>query len=115
MADGTSDQLKGVDWKGKRVVIFGMGAFAVEHVPVVPRRLVTICPKMIDYLNFVKPWDEHYRHDTATNVKQLQAWRNTYTKSGATTPEVWPGKIKHEGHTISVSDIWFVAHHMGKL
>ena len=24
-------------------------------------------------------------------------------------------KIKHDGHTISVSDIWFVAHHMGKL
>jgi hypothetical protein len=126
MADGTSDLLKGTDWSGKRVVVFGMGAFAVEnvrtaleggaaHVTVVARRLGTICPKMIDYLNFVKPWDEQYRHDTATNVKQLQAWRSTYTKSGATTPEVWPTKIKHEGHTISVSDIWFVAHHLGKL
>ena len=26
---------------------------------------------MIDYLNFVKPWDAQYRHDTATNVTQL--------------------------------------------
>ena len=82
---------------------------------VVARRLGTICPKIIDYLNFVKPWDAHYRHDTATNVKQLMCWRETYAKSGAATPEVWPSKIKHEGHTISVSDIWFVAHHMGKL
>ena len=126
MADGTSDLLTGVDWRGKRVVIFGMGAFAVEnvrtaleggasHVTVVARRLGTVCPKMIDYLNFVKPWDEHYRHETSTNVKQLKCWRDTYTKSGAATPECWPSKIKHDGHTISVSDIWFVAHHMGKM
>ena len=91
MADGTSDALSGVSWQGKRVVVFGMGAFAVEnvrtaleggaaHVTVVARRLGTICPKMIDYLNFVKPWDAQYRHDTATNVKQLQAWRSTFTK-----------------------------------
>ena len=85
------------------------------HVTVVARRLGTICPKMIDYLNFVKPWDAHYRHETATNVKQLKAWRDTYTRSGAATPEVWPGKIKHDGHTISVSDVWWVGHHMGKL
>ena len=101
MADGTSDLLKGTDWKGKRVVVFGMGAFAVEnvrtaleggaaHVTVVARRLGTICPKMIDYLNFVKPWDAHYRHETSTNVKQLKCWRDTYTKCGAATPEVWP-------------------------
>ena len=32
MADGTSDLLKGTDWTGKRVVVFGMGAFAVENV-----------------------------------------------------------------------------------
>jgi len=126
MADGTSDQLTGVNWKGKRVVVFGMGAFAVEnvrtalesgaaHVTVVARRLGTVCPKMIDYLNFVKPWDEHYRHETSTNVKQLKAWRDTYKASGAVTPEVWPGKIKHDGHTISVSDIWFIAHKMGKM
>jgi hypothetical protein len=126
MADGTSDLLKGCDWTGKRVVVFGMGAFAVEnvrtalehgaaHVTVVARRLGTVCPKMIDYLNFVKPWDAQYRHETATNVKQLKCWRDTYRLSGAATPEVWPGKIKHDGHTISVSDIWFIAHHMGKM
>jgi hypothetical protein len=126
MADGTSDLLKGTPWRGKRVVIFGFGAFAVEnvrtalesgaaHVTVVARRRGTVCPKMIDYLNFVKPWDEHYRHKTLTNVKQLKAWRDTYKASGATPPECWPGKIKHDGHTISVSDVWFVGHHLKKL
>jgi len=126
MADGTSDALSGVSWQGKRVVVFGMGAFAVEnvrtalesgasHVTVVARRLGTICPKMIDYLNFVKPWDEQYRHDPLTNIKQMKCWRDCYIKSGAVAPEVWPGKVKHDGHTISVSDIWFVAHHLGKM
>jgi hypothetical protein len=103
-----------------------MGAFAVEnvrtalesgaeHVTVVARRLGTVCPKMIDYLNFVKPWDEQYRHDPLTNIKQMKCWRDCYIKSGAVAPEVWPGKVKHDGHTISVSDIWFVAHHLGKM
>ena len=124
--DGTSDALVKTDFRGKKVVIFGMGAFAVEnvrtaleagaaHVTVCARRLGTICPKMIDYLNFVKPWDEQYRHETTTNVKQMRCWRKVYTESGAVAPECWPGKVKHDGHTISVSDIWFVASHLGKL
>ena len=126
VADGTADALNHVNWQGKKVVIFGCGAFAIEnvrtaleagaaHVTVVARRLGTICPKIIDYLNFVKPWDAEYRHDTATNVKQLQAWRKLYKESTATTPTCWPGKIKHDGHTISVSDVWFIGHHLGKM
>ena len=126
MADGTADALRNTDYRGKRVCIFGMGAFAVEnvrtaleagaaHVTVVARRLGTICPKMIDYLNFVKPWDEEYRHETSTNVKQMRCWRKVYNESGSAVPEVWPGKVKHDGHTISVSDIWFVASHLGML
>lgn len=85
------------------------------HVTVVARRLGTICPKMIDYLNFVKPWDAQYRHDTTSNVKQMKCWRKVYKESGSTQPEVWPTKVKHDGHTISVSDIWFIAHHLGML
>jgi len=126
VADGTADALNHVQWQGKKVVIFGCGAFAIEnvrtaleagaaHVTVVARRLGTICPKVIDYLNFVKPWDAAYRHDTGTNVKQLQAWRKLYKESTATAPSCWPGKIKHDGHTISVSDVWFIGHHLGKM
>ena len=54
-------------WRGKRVVIYGMGAFAVEatrtaleagaaEVVVVARRIGTVCPKIIDYQNFVNDW-----------------------------------------------------------
>merc|ERR1711892_1607164 len=59
--------------------------------------------------------DAEYRHDTATNVKQLQAWRKLYEESTATPPSCWPGKIKHDGHTISVSDVWFIGHHSNYL
>jgi len=129
ICDGAGDATTGYDWRGKSVVVFGMGAFAIENVrtaleggaakvTVVARRHGTICPKIIDYLNFVKPWEcveGEFKHDVGTNVKQMGQWRKLYKASGATTPECWPGKVKHDGHTISVSDIWFVGHHLGKL
>jgi len=113
-------------WKGKRVVVYGMGAFAVEatrtaleagaaSVVVVARRIGTVCPKIIDYQNFVNDWDDNFQHDVKTNAQQMQRWNRLYRSSGAQPPACWPGKIKPQGHTISVSDIWFVAHHMGKL
>jgi thioredoxin reductase len=126
VADGTSDQLVNVDWQNKDVVVVGMGAFAVENtrtaleagaksVTVLCRRHGTVCPKIIDYLNFVKPFDSNYNHSAVTNIKQMRQWSKLYRQSSATIPECWPKNIKHEGHTISVSDIWFVAHHMKKL
>lgn len=126
VADGTADSLAGVDWRGKRVVIAGMGAFAVENVrtalengaaevTVVGRRHGTICPKAIDYLNFVKPWDANFKHDTTTNVKQFLRWKELYTTAGCVVPECWPKQVKHDGHTISVSDVWFIGHFMKKL
>jgi len=126
VADGTADSLAGMDWRGKRVVIAGMGAFAVENVrtalengaaevTVVGRRHGTVCPKAIDYLNFVKPWDANYKHDTNTNVKQFLKWKELYAASGCTVPECWPKQVKHNGHTISVSDVWFIGHFMKKL
>ena len=44
----------------------------------------------IDYLNFVKPWDEKYKHDTQTNVKQFLRWKQLYEASGCQVPECWP-------------------------
>lgn len=98
---GTNDNLANVDWRGKRVVVVGMGAFAIEnartalehgadHVTVLVRRHGTVCPKIIDYLNFVKPFDANFQHDTTTNIKQMLQWSALYRKAGATIPECWP-------------------------
>ena len=42
-------------------------------------------------------------------------WKKLYDLSGATQPECWMGKIKHDGETISVSDIWFIGHFLKKI
>lgn len=126
IVDGISDKATGVDWRGKKVVIVGMGAFAIEnartaleggasHVSVVCRRHGTICPKIIDYLNFATPYDEAFKHDKKSNFRNMMYWKKMYDLSGATQPECWMGKVKHEGHTISVSDIWFVGHYLNKI
>lgn len=126
IVSGTSDESLGLDWTGKRVAVVGMGAFAVEnvrtalengasHVSVICRRHGTVCPKIIDYLNFSTPYDENFEHDRKSNIRNMMLWKKLYDLSGATQPECWMGKIKHRGHTISVSDIWFIAHHLKKL
>ena len=123
---GISNQALDVQWRGKKVVVVGMGAFAVENcrtalengadsVTVVCRRHGTVCPKIIDYLNFATPYDENFQHDRKSNIRNMMLWKKLYDLSGATQPECWMGKIKHEGHTISVSDIWFIAHFLNKL
>jgi siroheme synthase (precorrin-2 oxidase/ferrochelatase) len=126
VCSGISDEALKVQWRGKKVVIIGMGAFAVEnartalengadHVTVVCRRHGTVCPKIIDYLNFATPYDENFLHDRKSNIRNMMLWKKLYDLSKATQPECWMAKIKHEGHTISVSDIWFIAHFLKKL
>ncbi|MGB5424540.1 MAG: FAD-dependent oxidoreductase [Desulfobacterales bacterium] len=126
IVNGISNDTEGIDWRNKNVVIVGMGAFAVEntrtaleggahHVTVVCRRHGTVCPKIIDYLNFVTPYDDAFRHDKKSNLRNMMYWKKLYELSGAKQPECWMGKIKHEGHTISVSDIWFVGHYLDKI
>ncbi len=123
---GISDDAKDFDWKNKKVVIIGMGAFAVEnartalergasHVTVVCRRHGTVCPKIIDYLNFTTPYDESFKHDKKSNMRNMLLWKKLYDQSGATQPECWMGKVKHDGHTISVSDLWFIGHYLKKI
>ena len=123
---GISNAVNDFDWKNKKVVVIGMGAFAVEnartaleggarHVTVVCRRHGTVCPKIIDYLNFTSPYDENFKHDKKSNMRNMLLWKKLYDQSGATQPECWMGKIKHDGHTISVSDIWFIGHYLKKL
>ena len=126
LVNGHSDEAFSVDWRGKNVVVVGMGAFAAEnartaleagvsHVTVVCRRHGTICPKIIDYLNFSTAYNERFEHDRKSNIRNMMLWKKLYDLSGATQPECWMAKIKHEGHTISVSDIWFIAHHLKRM
>jgi hypothetical protein len=126
VVSGISDGARGIDWRDKNVVIVGMGAFAIEnartaleagarHVTVVCRRHGTICPKIIDYLNFATPYDDAFKHDKKSNMRNMMYWKKLYDLSGATQPECWMGKVKHDGHTISVSDIWFIAHYLKKI
>ncbi len=126
IVSGASDETQGLDWSDKKVVIVGMGAFAVEnartaleagagHVTVVCRRHGTVCPKIIDYLNFITPYDAAFKHDRKSNIRNMTYWKRLYELSGAAQPECWMGKIKHEGHTISVSDIWFIGHFLKKI
>jgi len=123
---GISDDAKNISWKNKNVAIVGMGAFAVEnartaleggarHVTIICRRHGTVCPKIIDYLNFTTPYDENFRHDKKSNMRNMMLWKKLYDLSGATQPECWMAKIKHDGHTISVSDIWFIGHYLKKM
>ena len=128
VAEGVADRANAVDWRGKDVVVVGMGAFAVENVEValqggaravtvVCQRHGAVCPKIIDYRNFVRPFDAEGRCDAEARAEELHThqWSELYRLSGATAPECWPARVTPEGHTISVSDMWFVAHHMGKL
>lgn len=126
IVSGFADGAKDVSWQGKHVVIVGMGAFAIEnartalefgakHVTVVGRRHGTICPKIIDYLNFATPYDDEFKHDKKSNIRNMMYWKKLYDLSGATQPECWMGKVKHTGHTISVSDIWFIGHYLKKI
>ncbi len=123
---GISNAVDDIDWKNQKVAIVGMGAFAVEnartaleggasHVTVVCRRHGTVCPKIIDYLNFTTPYDEEFKHDKKSNMRNMLFWKKLYDHSGAKQPECWMGKVKHDGHTISVSDIWFIGHFLKKL
>jgi hypothetical protein len=126
LVSGISDDAAELDWQDKRVVIIGMGAFAVENartaleagarqVTVLCRRHGTVCPKIIDYLNFASAYDERFEHERKANIRNMLLWKRLYDLSRAAQPECWMERIKHEGHTISVSDIWFIGHHLNRL
>ena len=123
---GIRNDTENLDWRDKKVLVVGMGAFAVEnartaleggarYVTVLCRRHGTVCPKIIDYLNFATPYDDAFQHDKKSNLRNMMYWKKLYELSGATQPECWMRKIKHDGHTISVSDIWFVGHYLKKI
>lgn len=80
-----------------------MGAFAIEnmrtafergaaHVTLLCRQRGTVCPQLVDWVNFIRPWEMHDhlpRHAAAGDAEVLQAWRAAYDVSGAVRPECW--------------------------
>ena len=41
-------------------------------------------------------------------------WQQAYTRARATPPETWTrGVFRPDGHSVSVSDVYFVGHHLG--
>jgi hypothetical protein len=120
LADDASPQ------KWGRTLIVGMGAFALEHfrtalergaahATVLCRRRGTVCPQVIDWVNYVRPVRDDFSKFAAGNTVVQVAWLKTYQLSTAKVPECWndrPRLLKPDGHTVSTSDLFFVAHHM---
>ena len=126
--NGYGKDVNDVNLEGKNIIIVGMGAFATEnlrtaleagakHVTILCRRIGSVCPKYIDYINFInKDGNSDGVDDSSViNTSNMVTWRKLYEKTGAKQPECWPDNIKHYGHTISVSDIFFIASYLGLL
>eukprot|EP00656_Telonema_subtile_P055640 TRINITY_DN8675_c0_g1_i4.p1 TRINITY_DN8675_c0_g1~~TRINITY_DN8675_c0_g1_i4.p1 ORF type:complete len:1250 (+),score=219.87 TRINITY_DN8675_c0_g1_i4:292-4041(+) len=124
---GMGGEVSTVGFEHARVVIVGMGAFAVENtrtalehgagqITVLCRRIGAVCPLVVDYLNFVRPVDQQLRHGRSGSIQVLRAWHGLHRQVGAELPlGVDQGLFAPPRHTISVSDIWFLAHHYGML
>ena len=89
---GESDRLS---CKGERVAIIGMGAFAVEsmrttleraaaHVTIVARQRAACSPHILDWMRFVRPFDEKtIRTNAEGDALLFLNWQQLYDSSGA--------------------------------
>jgi len=124
--NGLANDCEGLQYTGKRVAILGFGAFAVEnlrhalesgaaHSQILCRRRGTVSPKPIDWSNYVRPRETErgFRRAKKGDARLWATWVDCYKNTGAATPECWAeGKVKPDGHGISVADLFFVAHHL---
>ena len=84
---GLAGDIADVPFAGKRVVVIGMGAFAIEqmrtsiesgaeHVIILARRHGLISPQIIDYVNFIRPHvGDSYLHHMAGSSMILSMWQ----------------------------------------
>jgi len=84
-------------------------------VTILGRRAGTTCPKWIDMIAFLRPLDPW---DWSTNKKgnpiSFDAWEKCYKDAGLKTPECWEeGLLKPHNHTVSVSDLAYIAGYHG--
>lgn len=84
---------------------------ALGQVTFLCRRHGIVCPEAVDYVNYIRPYDEQFEHPKGGGATVVSVWRKAYSLSTATPPEVWrQGRFLPEGHTVSISDVYFVAH-----
>lgn len=112
-----SNEAWDVDWKSRQVLILGHGPYATEnartalehgaaHVTFAVRRHGIVCPEMVEYLNYVRDYDEAFDRPAGGSAAIVNVWREAYRESTATPPEVWSeGRFLPDGHTVSVSGI----------
>jgi 3-oxoacyl-(acyl-carrier-protein) synthase/enoyl-CoA hydratase/carnithine racemase/acyl carrier protein/thioredoxin reductase len=121
---GLGGDVNALKCAGERVVVLGMGAFAIEnmrtsfergavHATILCRRRGTACPQIVDWVNFIRPFGDEYKRGAAGDAVMLSHWQKAYDFSGATRPDCWKqGILKPDGHTVSTSDMYFIAHHL---
>lgn len=122
---GYANEVLPLKFWGKNVIVVGAGAFAYEnlrtaiehgarHVTMLGRRSGTTCPKWIDVIAFLRPADEFYNTNRAGNIISFDVWKQCYEDSGLPKPECWAeGLLKPHNHTVSVSDLGFIAGYHG--
>jgi len=122
---GYANEVTPLKFWGKTVMVIGAGAFAYEnlrtalehgakHVTMLGRRSGTTCPKWIDVIAFLRPCDQYYNTDRNGNVISFDAWKQCYVDAGLPQPECWAeGLLKPHNHTVSVSDLAFIAGYHG--
>eukprot|EP00405_Crypthecodinium_cohnii_P035735 CAMPEP_0206528806 /NCGR_PEP_ID=MMETSP0325_2-20121206/2204_1 /ASSEMBLY_ACC=CAM_ASM_000347 /TAXON_ID=2866 /ORGANISM="Crypthecodinium cohnii, Strain Seligo" /LENGTH=971 /DNA_ID=CAMNT_0054024559 /DNA_START=14 /DNA_END=2927 /DNA_ORIENTATION=- len=122
---GYANELKHLKFYGKRVIVVGAGAFAFEnlrtaiehgarHATILGRRAGTTCPKWIDMIAFMRQVDGHFMTGKQGNMISFQAWQDCYRNAGLPFPECWDeGLLKPHNHTVSVSDLAFIAGYHG--
>ena len=55
----------------------------------------------VDYVNYVRDYDENFGHPLDGSSKIVSNWREVYRVSRATPPEVWKeGRFLPDGHTV---------------
>lgn len=106
----------------KQIVIVGQGPYATENmrtalehratkITFLCRRHGIVCPELLDALNYIRPYDDQLSRPGKGSATFASAWRRAYQASTATPPECWAqGGFMPDGHGVSVSDIYFVAH-----
>ena len=93
--------------------IVGSGAFAIEQVRttleqgagevvVLSRQRGTVCPLIVDYLNFVRPYDKYFAHNKNGSTAIFQAWKDAFKKLNVTEPECWKRRKNDSSRTYNI-------------